>query len=402
MHAIRAAHAFDGERFLDGGVTVLVEGGRIIGVEPLGAAVPQDCSVSEHDGTLLPGLIDAHTHLVTDSGRGALGRVAGYSDTEIEQVIDQALRDQLAAGVTTVRDLGDRDFVVVRRRDLQREEHRLEPTIVAAGPPITTRGGHCHFMGGEVDGASGLARAVSERAERDVDVVKVMGSGGVNTPGTEVTRNQFSTDELRGLVAGAHAVGLPVTAHAHGTEAVEQAIAVGVDGIEHCTCITAVGFGDVSEQTLESLARSGIVVCPTLGADREVMTTPPPPLQAVLDRFGLTVDEMLKGRHQFVGRLHRAGVRIISGVDSGIEPGKRHGLLPWAVQDLVEGGLSRAEALSTATALAATAIGLGDRKGRLVPGTDADLLLVDGSLPQDLTALRAPQAVWLHGKRVPS
>jgi imidazolonepropionase-like amidohydrolase len=94
-------------------------------------------------------------------------------------------------------------------------------------------------------------------------------------------------------------------------------------------------------------------------------------------------------------------VQIISGVDSGIEPGKRHGLLPWAVQDLVDGGLSRAEALATATTLAANAIGLGDRKGRLAPGMDADLLLVDRSLPQDLAALRAPQAVWLHGKRVP-
>jgi imidazolonepropionase-like amidohydrolase len=401
MQAIRAAHAFDGERFQDGGVTVLIDGARIIGVEPHGVAVPHDCPVSEHDGTLLPGLIDAHTHLVTDSRPGALGRVADYSDTEIEQVIDDALRDHLAAGVTTVRDLGDRDYVVVRRRDRQRDVLRLEPTIVAAGPPITTPGGHCHFLGGVVDGAADLARAVTERAERGVDVVKVMASGGVNTPGTEVTSTQFRTDELRELVDRAHAEGLPVTAHAHGTAAVEQAIDVGVDGIEHCTCITSSGFNDASERTLQSLASSGIVVCPTLGADHEVMSTPPRPLQAVLDRFGLSVKQMLQGRREFVGRLHRAGVRVISGVDSGIEPGKRHGLLPWAVQDLVEGGLTRAAALSTATSLAAQAIGVGDRKGRLVPGMDADLLLVDGSLPQDLAALRAPQAVWLQGKRVP-
>jgi imidazolonepropionase-like amidohydrolase len=229
MRAIRARHAYDGESFLSAGATVLVEDGLIIGVESYGFEVP--------------GLIDAHAHLVADSGASALDRVAGYSAEEIEEVISRALRDQLSAGVTTVRDLGDRRFCVLDRRDRQQSTPAIEPTIVASGPPVTSKGGHCHYMGGEVSGTDEIIGAVAERVERGADIIKVMASGGANTPGTDVMRPQFTTAELQLIVDRAHAAGVAVTAHAHGTPAVEQAVAVGVDGIEHCSCVTDRGFG---------------------------------------------------------------------------------------------------------------------------------------------------------------
>ena len=151
MYAIRARYCFDGTSFRRGGGTVLVEDGVIVGVDAYRLQVPQRCANSVHDGTLLPGLIDAHTHLVADSGVGALGRVAGYSDKQLDQVITNALSDQLRAGVTTVRDLGDRRFRAAERR-ARHTDGVTEPTIVASGPPITSSGGHCHFLGGEVSG----------------------------------------------------------------------------------------------------------------------------------------------------------------------------------------------------------------------------------------------------------
>jgi imidazolonepropionase-like amidohydrolase len=217
VHAIRATQAYDGETFRSAGATVLIEDGVIVGVEPYGFQVPDHCAVTSHDGTLLPGLIEAHTHLVTDSGVSALDRVAGYSDQESDEVITHALRGQLCAGVTTVRDLGDRRFCVVQRRARQPATGASEPTIIASGPPLTSRAGHCHFLGGEVSGTAEIIRAVAERVERGVDVVKVMASGGVNTPGSDVMRTQFTTTELQFIVDRAHAAGLPVTAHAHGT-----------------------------------------------------------------------------------------------------------------------------------------------------------------------------------------
>jgi cytosine/adenosine deaminase-related metal-dependent hydrolase len=130
MHAVRAARAFDGTGFLAGGATVLVEDGRIAGVEPFGCDLPQGCEVTTYTGTLLPGLVDTHVHLVTDGGTAALDRVAGYTEEEL---------------------------------DVQ------EPRIVAAGPPITTPGGHCHFMGGEVDGPDQIRAALRERVDQGVD-----------------------------------------------------------------------------------------------------------------------------------------------------------------------------------------------------------------------------------------
>jgi imidazolonepropionase-like amidohydrolase len=403
MHAIRARHAYDGESFLGGGATVLVQDGTISGVEPCDYLVPAGCPVTDYDAaTLLPGLIDTHTHLVADSGIGALDRVAGYSAAEIDEVISRALRAQLQAGVTTVRDLGDRQFCVLERRDRQSSGPVTEPAIVASGPPLTSKLGHCHYLGGAVSGTAEIIAAVAERAERGADIIKVMASGGVNTPGSDVMLTQFSTDELQLIVDRAHAAALAVTAHAHGTPAVEQAIAAGVDGIEHCSCVTDRGFGDVSDETVAALARSGITVCPTIGLDQALLKdrTPPPHLKAILDRLGVTAEQMLQDRWDFVSRLHQAGVRLVSGVDSGIAPPKRHGALPYAVCELVTAGLTVAGALATATAGAARACGVGGRKGRLAPGHDADLLVVDGDLETDVAALHRPRSVLLRGEPV--
>ena len=157
-----------------------LENGRIIGVEPVGYQPPSDCELVDYgNATVLPGLINVHVHLVGDSGVMALERVPEYSPEEIDEVVTEALRRQLAAGVTTVRDLGDWHFNVVERRDAQRRVDDRLPWIVASGPPITTPGGHCGFLGGEVSDANEIVAAVRERVERQVEVVKVMASGGM-------------------------------------------------------------------------------------------------------------------------------------------------------------------------------------------------------------------------------
>src|SRR3954447_13483700 len=157
---IRAAGLFDGERFAPGPATVVVDDGTIAGVEPGGAYPPKHAEVLDlGDVTVLPGLVDTHVHLVGDSEWGALDRVAGYSPEELTEVVEESLHRQLAAGVTTVRDLGDRDWVAVEHRDRQRRNRGVpEPTILASGPPLTSVGGHCHYMGGEVQGQEEIAR----------------------------------------------------------------------------------------------------------------------------------------------------------------------------------------------------------------------------------------------------
>lgn len=292
-----------------------------------------------------------------------------------------------------MRDLGDRNWSVVRRRDSARASSatgHLSPAIIAAGPPITTPGGHCAFMGGAAEGRQQLRAAVRERVERGVDVVKVMGSGGAFTPGTDVTRCQFTLDELRLVVDAAHAAGPPVTVHAHALAAVEQALDAGADGIEHCSCLTADGVR-TTDELLERLARQGTTVCPTLGKTAEGV--PPPPVQALLERFGLSIEQ----RQQAAARMHRAGVRLVSGADSGINAAKPHGIVPAAIADLTAGGVPADAALATVTSLAADACGIADRKGRLRRGLDADLLVVRGDPLTDMAALADPVAVLVLG-----
>ncbi len=394
MEAIRVRRAFDGADALPSGALVLVDVGRIVAVEPGQAPVPSACVVSDFPmATLLPGLIDVHVHLNGDSQPGALDRLPEYDEAQLARVIGEALDRQLAAGVTTVRDLGDRRWASVdwRNRQRARRDGRLAPTIVASGPPITSRRGHCWSMGGEAEGLAELRAAVRERVERQVDVIKIMASGGNLTPGTDVLGCQFSLDELRLVVEEAHAAGLPVTAHAHPLSAIEQAVTAGVDGIEHASCLVESGIS-APDALLEAMAQRRIAVCPTLGHVSGV--TPPPRIIALQQRTGVTWEK----RTALVGRMHRAGVRVVSGVDAGIGNGKPHGLLAAAIADLVAGDISTTDALASATSIAAEACGLGTRKGRLRPGYDADLLLVDGDPLADIGTLSRVVGVMAGGR----
>ena len=394
MFAIRANHAFDGEDFRAGGATVLVDDAGIVGVEPLRYEPPSDCDLVDYgDATVLPGLIDTHVHLVGDSRVMALERLAEYSPEEIDAVVIESLRRQLAAGVTTVRDLGDWHFNVVERRDAQRQVDDGLPWIVASGPPITTPGGHCGYLGGEVSGADEIVAAVRERAELRVDVVKVMASGGMATTGSDVFVPQFPIEELRLLVEQAHAAGLPVTAHAHSAAAVDQAVAAGVEGVEHAS-------SRATEEQLAALAASGIAVCPTLGGfntkSLAALLAVAPRFQQIFADAGLTPESYLEIRMSALRRMTTFGIQLISGDDAGIGPDKAHGTYAEAVIELGQ-VTGTVPALVAASSDPAAAIGLGRSKGRLRRGYDADLLVVGGDLAADLTALRDVRQVVLRG-----
>ena len=403
MLAIRTSRLFDGERFVAGDATVLVDDGRIAGEEDGYPDMPEGTDVRRvHDGTVLPGLIDTDVHLVGDSGIGALDRVAGYTDAQIDDVMTQALRRQLAAGVTTVRDLGDRRYCAVDRRDRASRGAGLdsEPTILGSGPPLTSPGGHCHYMGGEVADRAAMAAAVDERAERGVDVVKVMASGGMTTPGTDVMRTQFSTEDMRFLVDRSHAAGLPVTAHAHGLPAVLQSIEVGVDGIEHCSCLTDKGI-ELTDDTLRALVGSGVVVGGALGSPPAAsIDNAPQAIKDMMKRMGATPEAVRGMRLAVAGRMHDAGVTFVTGADSGINPFMSHGNLRAAAAFLAEAGGSIQQALAASTSVAARACGLGDRKGLLRTGCDADILIVDGDLRADIGALGDVRGVLKAGREV--
>lgn len=404
MRALRSLCAFDGERFLDGGATVLVDGDTIVGVEPAAYDVPEDCAVTTYAGTLMPGLIDCHVHLVFDGAPTGAESVGGLSDPELDDRIAQALEQQVTHGVTTVRDLGD-----VRYRTLVHRDRDLPgvPRIVAAGPPLTIAGGHCHFLGGVVDDLPSLEAAVRDHADRGVDVIKVMASGGIMTPDSDQFGAQFGVETLRTLGELAHAEGLRVLAHSHSLVGMEAAVAAGLDGIEHFSGLRR-GDNTLPEDLLDVVAAKGIGVCPTLGQDKAVLPPPelmPPGFVKVFRELGMPpetpVDELwdffsaLRREHMAAAYAH--GLRLLSGSDAGVGPPKPHGGLFRSVLELAA-VMPLAEALATATSLAADDCGVPT--GRLRSGLSADLLVLNGDLETSPECLGDPAAVMVRGQFV--
>lgn len=381
--ALRAARLFDGTTCTDDPL-VLIEDGRISAVRHgRDAPVPDDAELLDLPGaTLLPGLVDTHVHLSFDAGPDSVASLAARDGDALLDAAAESAAAQLAAGVTTVRDLGDRDYAALVLRESGRGPL---PTIVAAGPPITTPGGHCHFLGGATTGVAGVRAAVREHAERGVDVIKVMASGGMLTAGTDIAATQFSAGALRVAVEEAHRHGLPITAHAHALAAVRDAVAARVDGIEHCTCVE----GDrvvLPPDVVEAVVTRRIAVGSTVGI-RPVPGWEPPPMLA----------RLLPGVLAAHAELIRAGALVVAGTDAGIAPTKPHGVLPLALAELVDLGMTPVEALRSGTSVAARVCGLADRKGRVAPGYDADLLAVEGDPAADVGALLRPLAVLVGG-----
>lgn len=380
MLSVRGERAFDGERMLDR-PTVLLDGDRIVDV----GVVPPD-GVEEVDlgqVTLLPGLIDTHQHLCFCCDGTLEEMVTDITDAALLERGRANARQALQAGITTIRDLGDREYLTLGLRD----DPEL-PTVLCAGPPITRVGGHCWYLRGEADGLPALMASVRDRHERGCDVVKIMATGGAGTPTFPMWKAQYTTDELRAVVDEAHRLGLPVAAHSHGVDGIEQALEVGVDSIEHCTFFTDTGRAELPEELMARVAASGTCVSATLGR-----------LPGEVPRAGpiaASMHTMLASR----ARLLELGATMVVGTDAGIAPIKPHDVLPHALGDLVTAGMTHLEGLRALTAGAAAACHVADHKGRLKSGWDADLLGVAGDPTVDTSALLEPVAVWRGGRRV--
>ena len=380
MLMVRGNSLFDGTRAVDV-ATVTIDGGKIVAVgqdrPPPGAEV-----IELGAAALLPGLVDCHQHLCFET----LGEHA--ADADPNALVDRArhsARRALAAGVTTIRDLGDKDYASLPLR----HEHGL-PTLLCAGPPITVPQGHCWYLGGEVDpsdGESALRSAVRERIQRGCDVVKIMMTGGFLTPTNPMWESQFSLDDLRIVVDEAHRHRVPVAAHCHGLDGIEWAVRARVDSIEHCSFLDENLDVHATVELLGLVAESRIPVSLTIGR------LPSHPVPAL-------VEKNLERTRSTRRRLHELGAVLVPGTDAGIGHAKPHDVLPYALADLVAFGLTPAQGLRAMTREAAGACGLGRTKGQLAPGFDADLVALGGSPLDDVDAIHDPIAVWSRGTRV--
>ncbi|MFC9767697.1 amidohydrolase family protein [Rhodococcus jostii] len=382
--AVRAGRLFDGHGWRGGPALILIEDGRIRDIDFSGAQCPEgiDC-VDLGESTVLPGLVDAHAHLswdphgspenlATDTGAVLLGRARRHAD--------QALR----SGVTTIRDLGDRGYATVSLRQ-EYQGGAVGPELLTSGPPLTRTGGHCWYLGGEADTAAALAAAVDDHARRGVDWIKIMATGGFRTQGTNPFSAQYTTEQLAAVVHTAHGWGLPVTAHAHATAGIAAAVDAGVDGLEHCT-FTGEGGAVIDPRIVELIVQQNIWCGITIARPKEGL---PAQTLAILEKKWGNVRELMA-----------AGARIAFSTDAGINSTKPHNALPRDLAYLTEQGFTPLEVLTAATADAAASCGVGDRKGRIAPGYDADLIAVPGTCEHSLTPLLEVTDVFRGGRPI--
>jgi imidazolonepropionase-like amidohydrolase len=369
--------------------TVAVDGGRITEVADARGDAPEGA----YDGrgrSLVPALIDCHTHLISDTSRapgfGPPEPLKGEDPRPRELgylLLARSCRALLASGVTTIRDVGsiDDEAIVMRRAvELGLVEG---PRIVTCGRIVsaTSPGGRMFgTMYSEADGPWNLRRAVRAELRRGADFIKVMATGARSVEREDPEPAQLTREELAALVDEAHRLGLRVAAHAEGLEGARLAIEEGVDTIEHGLSLHR------EPALLERMAASGQVLVPTLSTFHDLA-----------ERFAdqwvpRLVDQARRQLEEAYLTLEAAqatGVSLAMGFDSG-PPGSE----PWELVRMAEGGLGSLAALRAATAGGAAALGRSDL-GRLVPGAAADLILLDGDPLDDLRVLLRPSRLHL-------
>ncbi len=345
------------------------------------------------EATVLPGLINMHTHMSFSSGDSIFDDHQRESyETKLIRAVEN-LKAALRTGVTTVRDCGTLNGIAFAVRAAVEGGTMLGPRVIASGHGITTTGGHLWWCGVEADSEVAVRRAVRAQVKAGADFIKVFATGGGSTPGTNALAAQYSEVEMRALTEEARRLDKRVASHAHGTPGVLRSIAARVTTIEHCSFFQPSGTRYEPEQA-RRIADAGIYVCPTVFQGRgKLLVQHPDESWAAAFRQGQSE------RFNVIRRLVDQGVRLVSGSDAGVNFNAFTDY-PGDLILTVEGvDLSPLYVLKSATSIAAEALGRSDL-GVIAPRKAADLLAVQGNPLQDIRALTTPVLVVSRGRVV--
>ncbi|MBM4421747.1 MAG: amidohydrolase family protein [Chloroflexi bacterium] len=389
-------------RVLDGPGRVLerhdieIDGGRIVRVVPTRQVQSPDTA-----RTVLPGLVNMHCHLTAPGGADA-GSLQPFRqqqalgpEVQVLRTMENA-RTLLRSGVTAARDCGASGRVTQTVRDFIAAGEARGPRIVSCGRIVTTSAGHGWQSGERADDVDGVRRAVRRLVEEGVDAIKVAVTGGGGTPGSNVFAAQYGREELEVLVAEAHRLGKRVAAHANGTDGTRNAVAAGVDTIEHCGWMGTGGGLEVDQRVIEEMLAKGITVVPTMTVwyrsaydDFTNMSPDRRAMRAVREE-----------RTASWAAMYRRGIRFATGPDTGVNDTYWDNLA-WELELMVQHmGLTPLQTIRAATADAAVALGLEAEIGTIAAGKRADLLVVEGNPAEDLGALRRVREVYRDGELV--
>jgi len=375
--------------------TIIIQNGKIASVGgkaelPAGATV-----IDLPTATVLPGLIDAHTHVTFNPNFGY--STLGISVPREALIGAKNARLTLEAGFTTIRNVGARGYADVALRDAINAGDVPGPRMLVSGPALSITGGHCDnnllpydyhaTSDGAADGIEAVQHKTREIIKYGADVIKVCATGGVLSKGDNPQHSQYTLEEMRAIVADAHRLGRKVAAHAHGAQGILWASMAGVDSIEHGSYI--------DDAAIAEMKKNGTYLVPTLYLmdwffeNAEKIGTPP--------------DLIAKGREVMpaarknVARAFAAGVKVGFGTDAAVYP---HGMNAHEFAVYVKLGMTPLQAIQTATINDADLLGWSDKIGTIEPGKFADIIAVDGDPLADVTTLERVKFVMKGGEVV--
>ncbi len=374
---------------------IVIEGDKIAQIAASSEvnAGPGDTTIDLPNATLLPGLIDMHTHLTFDLN--SLG-YQGLSISTAREALHGArnARRTLEAGFTTVRNLGAKDYADIALRDAINDGDVIGPRIVASGPAMGITGGHCdenllppafHFAGGGVaDGVEAVQHKVRELIKYGADVIKICATGGVLSKGDDPNASQYTLEEMKAIVADAHRLGRRVAAHAHGAEGVRWASEAGVDSVEHGHLM--------DDAAIATLKKNGTYLVPTLFLGEY--------MEKNMDHSDVPeyskqkMRDVIAAMRKNTGKAFAAGVKVAFGTDAAVYP---HGLNAGEFHVYVSLGMTPLAAIQTATINASDLLGPKYLVGALEPGKWADVVAVDGDPTKDVSILEHIKFVMKGG-----
>jgi imidazolonepropionase-like amidohydrolase len=397
VSVIRAGHLIDvttGKVL--GGQVIVVRDGRIEAVGSADSvAVPAGAKIIDLTSyTVLPGLIDTHTHITSDP---TLPPYAGYGLSVPRMALKGAAYAQrtLLAGVTTIRDVGASGFSDVAVRDAINDGEIPGPRMLVSGPALGITGGHCdnnllapeynEVSDGVADGIVGVRHAVRRNVKYGVDVIKFCGTGGVFSKGDTPGAQQYTFQEMRALIDEAHMSGRKVAVHAHGAEGIKSAIRAGVDTVEHASLI--------DDEGLQLAKKGGIYL--SMDIYNSDYTQAEGPKRGELEEFLRKDREIAATQRENFRKAVRLGVKLTLGTDAGVYP---HGDNPKQLAYMVRYGMTPMQAIQAATLNGADALGLKDQTGALATGLAADIIAVKRDPLEDIRALEQVDFVMKGGQ----
>jgi imidazolonepropionase-like amidohydrolase len=391
VHAGRLLDVTTGSVLTD--QAIVIEDDLIVSVGPAQEVklVPGQTIDLTH-ATVLPGLIDAHTHLTLDdfSEHSALS-----TSLPREALIGaKNARITLEAGITTVRDVGANGYTDIALRDAVSAGDLPGPRIVASGPPLGITGGHCDnnilpyeyhdVAGGVADGVENVQHKVREVIKYGADVVKFCATGGVMSKGDDPNAAQYTLEEMKALVADAHRLGRKVAAHAHGLQGIKWAVEAGVDSIEHASYI--------DDEAIAMMKQRGTYLVPTLYTTTWFLENlDKGDVPEYSKRKALVV---VPNAQKNVAHALASGVKVAMGSDVPVFP---HGMNARELGTYVKAGMTPVQAIRTATVNGAELLGLSEHLGSIAPGKWADLIAVDGDPTRDVSVLESVKFVMKAG-----